>query len=529
MRGPAAALALLLAGALPAAAEAGRYAIGRITVRNGSLIRGVGDVILQRSFDPGCGLPPAVVGPLSTALGASTALQVEVISCPAGLPAPEVSCRLTVGRTVTSFRFQALTQVLPLVLPDLTGIVPVKLDCSFDGGEEEPLATRLYVTYRRPTGSVTVVRPPPESWYRTACEWAAGLGATSQESDVPLRILSEMYRYGQHHWRYGYCRKQGTTCVFDSTTLPTSELSCFEDICKCPWQALIERGDRCNFANCFTFTEVLTYMSAMMGVGGLAEITPMGSRNLGFATQPWLRSFDSAFPGNLKCGSRDLPCSYVFDIHSVLVFDRVLYDATFGQTYPGIEGLIAASVLEATPAGNMIFRDYDACFVGSGYGQWPFYQQRAPGSCTPAAPAGAAVGLPDLREAPGHGVARFGSSRDILSRLYREEGPSQGTILKVKAPIVVVEEGDFSLEGRLARQLSTGETVAYLAEAQKLAEGKTDLTLGFESPKIDELGSDGRYVLTLVLHRAEPLMRLDSVQLLIDPRERPEYGSGAGY
>ena len=50
------AAAILLAVALPASATPVQYAIGMVKVKNGNPIRGVGDVIFQRSFGPGCSL-----------------------------------------------------------------------------------------------------------------------------------------------------------------------------------------------------------------------------------------------------------------------------------------------------------------------------------------------------------------------------------------------------------------------------------------------------------------------------------------
>lgn len=527
-RAHAAALVLLLAGAIPARAEPGQYAISRIKVLNGNPIRGfVGNEILPRSFGPECQLAPLIVAPLSTALGASTALEVEIISCPAGLPPPRVSCRLKVGEIGSEVSCQAWKQVLPLVLPDRTGIFPVALDCSFDGQDGDKVDTKLYLTYQRPTSTVNIVQPPQEGWYETACSWAEGLDATSTQADVLQRILSAMYRYGQHNWRYGYCQVQGDKrdrCVFGATNLEARNLICNPfskpEICKCPWSELIVKDGPCNFANCFTFSDVLTYLSGVMGVGGLGEISPKGALNRGFATQPWLRSFDPAFPGNLACGSRDLPCSYVFDVHSLLLFGNLFYDATFGQTYHKVEDLIAGSVLQKEP-GGLVFRDFLACAQkGPGYGQWPIYQERPRSAvCMPAAEGAATF---DERVMDEGWSARFGPASQIRVTLKTKKQPSPGMTVRVEVPVLMHKPERFIVEGRLER-ISTGETVAYAAKPFPQDAADDKVTLDFQSRQIDELGNDGRYIVTLVLHRAQPLSRLDSVQVLFDPTAgRPE-------
>jgi len=513
----AAIVGILLAAALPADGAPVQYAIGTIKVKNGNPIRGVGgDVIFQRSFGPGCSLqPPPAVKPLSTALGASTGLEVEIISCPVGAPPPAVDCRLELGGVETRYQFLGSQQVLPIVLPDLTGVDRLSLTCDIDKEKGEPLTTTLYLTYQRPTCDVTSVEPPPESWYQRACTWAAGIGVTAPKAEVPQRILRAMYSYGQRNWRYGYCKPDPTKniCVFEGDTeVPKNQVECSPgepQVCKCPWNSLIREGDRCNFANCFTFSEVLQYLSGVMGVGGLGTRDPKGAWGKGFATQPWLRSFDPRFPGNLLCGSTGLACSYAFDVHSLRELDGQLYDGTFGAIYSNILGLIDQSVLEVKDD-NLKFRDFQACYQSQGYGQWPFYREAVLEKECPkdvTRPASFSVVAPRVAAVSTTGDAR----------------PQQ---LAVDLEVEVRRAGSYAVrarllaDGRMLAQQAAGFEDANLPEAMVTGPpGRYPVRLLFSGDSVARAAPISSLVLAAALSGAAGIADTLSVPLPLPPQE----------
>jgi len=507
------AAAILLAVALPASATPVQYAIGMVKVKNGNPIRGVGDVIFQRSFGPGCSLQlPSAVKPLSTALGASTGLEIVIISCPGGAPPPAVDCRMKLGDVETRYQFLGSQQVLPIVLPDLTGVYRLSLTCDIDEEKGEPLTTTLYLTYQQPTYAVTTLEPPPESWYQRACTWAAGIGVTAPKAEVPQRILRAMYSYGQRNWRYGYCKPDPTKniCVFEGDTeVPKDQVICSDgdpQVCKCPWNSLIRARDPCNFANCFTFSEVLQFLSGVMGVGGLGTRDPRGARDKGFATQPWLRSFDPRFPGNLLCGSTGVACSYAFDVHSLRELDSLLYDATFGAIYSNILGLIGQSVLEIKDD-NLKFRDSQACYQSQGYGQWPFYREAAECPKDVTRPASFSVVAPRVAAVSTTGDAR----------------PQQ---LAVDLEVEVRRAGSYAVrarllaDGRMLAQQAAGFEDANLPEAMVTGPpGRYPVRLLFSGDSVARAAPISSLVLAAALSGAAGIADALSVPLPLPPPE----------
>src|SRR4030095_10235432 len=134
------------------------------------------------------------------------------ISCPVrGASTPEVDCQMKVGAVATRHRFHGRRQVLPILLPDLTGIHPLSLTCAINGRGGDTVNATLYLTYARPT---CLIAQPEELWYRRACSWAAGIAVTASQAEIPRRILHGMYAHGQRRWRYGYCEPEGDECVF---------------------------------------------------------------------------------------------------------------------------------------------------------------------------------------------------------------------------------------------------------------------------------------------------------------------------
>ncbi len=379
-------LALMAAGAVNADSEP-RYTVGRITARGGNPIAGVEDgVILQRYFDSECRLVPAEssLAPLSGSLDTTVELDVEIISCPADAPRPAVRCEWeSFEASPTEKSWKGYRHTLRVPMPGSTGIHRLRLACAVEepvAGEPEPFAADLYVTYRPP---LDYMDPPRRVWYERATFWGANLTREATEDGVVRALQLGLYAHGQRYWRYGYClleKHDPTQCRFGETVLNADSpmLTCEGERCKCIWQRLVQRDTPCNFGDCYVFSDVLRYMSAMMGVGGFEEIEVLGKYGAGFTTRAESRSLDPRFTGAVRCGYRGLPCPYFFGSHSLLERGErpPLYDATFGALYSEKNEAIGENGLQ-TFGYNVLFPTTVACYDVTGYGGWLFFDEKS--------------------------------------------------------------------------------------------------------------------------------------------------------
>ncbi|HEX5715330.1 MAG TPA: hypothetical protein VF179_04175 [Thermoanaerobaculia bacterium] len=358
----------LLAGAPPGRAQPPGLSVGKITVHGGQAVREVpGGVLLDR----GCTQPDSPVQPFAAALGDSVELDVLLIACP---PAelPPARCRLAIGENLSPWIAAEGAQVkIPVPLPDLTGIHSPELHCEAAGQALPPLETTLYLTYARPR---PIVDPPHEVWYERACSWGAGFGRSATEREVANTILNQLYEFGQRRWRYATCTISGSVCILGATSLPTGELLCnFPDhLCKSHWDDLVEGDANRNFADCYIFSQVMQYIAATMGVGGMVPHQTFGSHRLGFVTHATARALDPEFTGNLMCGERQAPCAYTFYNHDLRRWGHLVYDATFGGIYHHSDELFSQSVTQFTDF-SVTFEQGGACFKGTGYGGFPSF------------------------------------------------------------------------------------------------------------------------------------------------------------
>ncbi|HYN21333.1 MAG TPA: hypothetical protein VE078_10265 [Thermoanaerobaculia bacterium] len=359
---------LLLGGCASAAHADPRYALGEIAVSGGNPINQDG-IIYQRQFDSECRMQPPSrpFSPVSAYLGANLVLKLTVIACPLGSPPPSTTCEVGTGGGKGTVSFTGWTADLPVPLPLLTGIDRLQLSCTVQQSPAEQFRTELYMTWRK---SLLFSGTPRVKWYQKACAWGANLDATKTEAEVMESLLNGLYEYGQRHWRYGY--GTGSPCLFCAG--PGSPCQC-----PCSWSNLVE-DDPCNFGDCFVFSAVLQNMAGLMGLLASLPNQIEGAHNLGFLTRPSFRAIDPAFPGNAKCDPREVPCSYLFPTHGVSSLHDVVYDATFGRSYPEPSArepsaLIAQNVTEPVGQDRVLERNV-ACFTGLGYGGWPFYIER---------------------------------------------------------------------------------------------------------------------------------------------------------
>src|SRR5262249_9900048 len=217
--------------------------------------------------------------------------------------------------------------------------------------------------------------------------------AKASEEEVLRQLLDGLYRFGQRHWRYGFCRVVSAdgSCTFGSTVVSPRDfrLKCDRaadpPICWCPARTLIEGDPTFNFGDCFKFSDTLQLVAGTTGlIVGQSEIE--GETGLGFGTRPELRSLDPAFAGNLRCGYRPkLPCAYVFGNHSLVFLDPLFFDSTFGRVYQSDSEPIAASVIAGE--GDVQFPSFWACLRPGDYGTFPFYQEAPSCKRDPSRPA----------------------------------------------------------------------------------------------------------------------------------------------
>jgi hypothetical protein len=373
-------LALLLLAAFPGRAE--ERMIGRVTVRGGHTVRGVEDgVIFTSRFGLGCKVWTTPLRPIAASLKSSVALDLEIVGCPGAIPVGS-RCRSKVRGFPYSPWFEVSNGrvTLPLALPPLTGVYLAEIHCEA-GRELLPLTTTLYLTYAKPR---PIIQPAEEVWFERACTWGNGFDVSAKEADVVEKILNNLYFFGQRNWRYGLCSLQGSTCTFGGTKTPSDDLYCVPDggFCKAHWFQMVEGDWQRNFSDCYVMTDILQYITATMGIGGMVDRQVFGYHEKGFMTRAVARAFDPAFAGNVSCGRRAEPCSYTFWNHDLRKWGNRIYDPTFGSLYRKPQDVYGQSVVGGSDS-LLFFEETTACIGKVGYGLWFFYREipHAPGDC----------------------------------------------------------------------------------------------------------------------------------------------------
>jgi hypothetical protein len=366
---------LLLGASSIAASEAPRYALGEVAVTGGNPIGNNEGIVYRRQFDSACQLLPAEIpfSPLSAPLGADLVMHLTVISCPATSPPVTAECRVQVGSDKSSVSLVNGKADLPVPLPSRTGIHALHLSCTLGRPPAERFATELYVTWRQ---ALWWSATPRAKWYQRACAWGAGFNAEATEAEVLEEMLDGLYAYGQRHWRYGYgSLLAGGSCQGPCRFCAGKAGAPCRCKCTCPWPSLLEDDPTCDFGDCFVFAAVLQNLANLMGVMVGPTLQIPREEGLGFTTRPSFHALDPAFPGNLECGSRTLPCSYLFPVHALIRLHDVIYDPTFGRTFGSPSNLIAQRVTQQQGKDEILETNV-ACFLRTGYGGWPFYLER---------------------------------------------------------------------------------------------------------------------------------------------------------
>lgn len=448
------ALAVVAAAVRAPSAE---FFVNQVSVAGGNTIRGSEDGVIYKST--GCAPGPfsgLAAKPFAASVKVTNQVQLNLRIAPCGLDSPqappETSCLLLLGKEIReTFRFRGPEGHWTPRLPARTGLYDVSLECAVNGKPNPPVHTVLYLTHRPP---LSVVQPPEADWYLRASTWAAGLTAADPERAVFPKMVDGMFAYGQRSWRYGYCLKtkdpkdpQKEVCVFNdtilgavgsawTTTIPADspDLVCpIDDQCVCTWDAIVRQGSTCNFGDCFAMTDVLHYISATAGAGGLVPEEVEGNHDNGFTTHGTNRPFDPGSLGNLLCGERDLPCAFLFAVHSLRSRDGQLYDPTFGRVYTSLGELYAASIRKWAGL-EALFKEFRACPLKPGYGQFLMFRQQALTSkCT----------LDERRPAV------FGHQESAAWQPYFVAGDDKPEGIEFHLRVEVSQPGDFLVLGLL--------------------------------------------------------------------------------
>ena len=465
LRARAAMLAGLLFSVTAVFGEAPRVIVEQGRVVGGNPMAGIKDgIIYRQSCEEG---PVPALHPFSAALAVPVQLQVEIGVCPPSLPVPRAECKIEVEAPDPDERSWSTAAAgkppIMVPLPELpaAGIYTLVLSCTVPGGGgPEPLPeTALYVTYQRPLYMVSKL-PPQESWYLSSCLWVTGLKSRDSEPAVLKTLLQGMFANGQRAWRYSLCQQNADGCSLDGQSYPEGELVCSGpplSVCKCRWPLVLETSNPsadCNFTDCFGFTDILHFMAAVQGVGGLMPFEEKGRHGLGFSTPPTARSIDPAFTGNVTCGYRKLPCAYFWVNHSLQRRHHPyrIYDATYGEVHRDISQVVDQSLAcWGVPYDNGNLKTFGIAFTGPGYGNFSFY------SLQPILPVCSVPALLQSSRATLVGPPRWGSKA-----VPTWVGGEPATI-PVEVDVKVVHPGTYTLTAEL---FSGQEPVSLLATSR---------------------------------------------------------------
>ncbi len=357
--------------------------------RGGHPVRGVeGGVLLEQHYGGGCRLQthPArhtAFDALPFAATADTTVELEVtaMACPPTFELPMVRCAWDIEDTdlAGEASWQGWTGQVPIRIPGRSGIYALSLTCSLSGagGESrDALARKLFVTLGTPLFGAAA---PQRDWYQKACSWGAGFEPGSDPAAVLRQLLDAQFEHAQRHWSYGSWGRGKCARVVNS---PARSGARCEPCgwCQCSWQDLVADNPLCNFGSCFTFSDVLDNLAAVLGIGGLLPVRYKGDFGNGFVTKSTLESADSNYVGNSRVDlGGPFEAGYLFSPHSLRGFDGRLYDATFDQVYEDFSDFTRCQIEDWDRCGarSRCREEGRRCFqqIAVEYGNWDFFQE----------------------------------------------------------------------------------------------------------------------------------------------------------
>ena len=350
------------------------------------------DDYFTQTIDGACRVTSTTSGDLSIAapVGSTATLDIAVEGCGTAGTLPKMSCsweatprgacsptgRAT-GVASGQVEWSGADHEASLTLPARTGLYDLTLSCKVDGGADlfEPLRSTLYVTYREP---LFMALPAQSSHYERAATWGCGFPRETSEAEVLKQMLNNQFEYGRENWRYGSFDPPPNP-QHKSLWIPYNEGTKEVPWYSCPWQALVEGDNPCNFADCYEFSQVFERVAATMGIGVFEPIADVGENSRGFTTFPGASALDPKFAGNVDCSANG--CSgYLFSSHSLRLRDDLYYDATFNGVYESANQFISDNVDGYNTSGSaaLITSKVRLRDLGRGYGFWKNWET-APG------------------------------------------------------------------------------------------------------------------------------------------------------
>ncbi len=326
------------------------------------------DTVYQQVFDEDCDLSNEIEdyndypfsGPSKGLFGGTgkARLRATLETCTGGgQQEPEVRVRWKISGNESikgTTKWTGNEGDIELTMPKAVGAYDTELLFIVDGREMAPIHRKLFVTHGNAYSFYSYFPPliwPRLGWYEKATSWASG---QRTESGILRALLGGLYSYGRAQWRYGY--------RFGAKT-------------RCDWQELVQDPIRCDYADCFVFSDVFENMAATLGIGGLGSATPYGSEGRGFLTKG-APSLDPAFPGNAKRLGSTTYDRYNFASHSLRRKASRYYDATFNGIYTSETQFIEANISD--DSGNTVEGWTLTELLGSVYDSWGNYAYLPP-------------------------------------------------------------------------------------------------------------------------------------------------------
>ncbi|WP_367155721.1 dockerin type I repeat-containing protein [Methylomonas sp. HYX-M1] len=451
------------------------------------------DTIYQQDFDAACNVNTTIgpiddypfSGPATSGLfgwfSGESKLRAKLKTCPENsIDPPEIEAEWTVsgGGPSASTAWNGFEGDVTVKMPDNVGSYTVDFTYTVNGTQNLTASRKLFVTKATPLGSVN---PPRLSWYEKATDWASG---QSDEEAIIKAVLDGVYAFGGANWRYGY----------DFGAVP-----------KCSWENLVANPISCNYSDCYVFSDVLTGMTATLGISGMSPVPPVTAPGNNHFITTGSPSLDPAFRGSAKPLGGGAFDRYYFSSHSLVKrgwFFPDYYDATFDGIYGNKTQFIAFNLTGAT-ANDAGGREYYVTTEGakvydlySGhYDGWGDYEYTLPASPAPKlmAPATLAMASTDL-QLPG--TASFRTLDSNGDGIY--EG------IAADVDVEVLTAGSYTIVGRLEKNgILVANRPAYESQLssrvtfQVNAPGSQKVTIIFSGELIYQSGQDGPYDLVL--------------------------------
>ncbi|WP_033194290.1 dockerin type I repeat-containing protein [Methylomonas sp. MK1] len=471
------------------------------------------DTIYQQDFDAACNVSTRIgpineypfSGPATSGLfgwfSGESKLRAKLKTCPENsIDPPEIKAEWTTsgggpGGTTTWNGFEGDVTVK---MPDKVGSYTVDFTYTINGTQTLTASRKLFVTKGSPLATVD---PPRLTWYEKATDWASG---QSGDDAIIKGVLDGLYSFGGANWRYGYCNfvpgaiasRYGCINAF-GVPIPV--------IPKCMWEELLVDPITCNYSDCYVFSDVLTHMTATLGVSGLSAVPPVTAPGDNHFITSGSPSLDPAFRGSAKPLGGGAFDRYFFSSHSLVKrgwFFPDYYDATFDGVYGNKTQFIAFNLTGAT-ANDAGGREYFVTSEGarvydlfsSHYDGWGDYEYTLPAAPAPRllAPVVMAMVSTEL-QLPGTASFRTLDSNG--------DGVYEG--LATDIDVEVLTAGTYTIVGRLEKNRNVvANRPAYESQLssrvtfEASATGSRKVTIVFSGELIYQSGQDGPYDLVL--------------------------------